>query len=142
MFMMVEKLNRVKQNWFLFLVLMIAGVTIFGVTFAQERQEKSQQELYNEETRLAEALKKGGLKEAVKIKKHYVGVYPIFHEPLLNLEKLTEKSELIVVGTPTKNRSKLTKGSFTIMTIYDVTIQQVIKGDSAQAGEAIKVAND
>lgn len=144
---MMKKYIMMKHGLFLLVPMMVTVAAIASFVFAQSQQNQSpnntneQERTYEEERAFREALRKGGVKEAAKIKGNYVGTYdPFWNRPQLDIEGLTKNSELVVVGVPIKNRCRLTRDGFIIMTVYDVTVQEVIKGNNVQIGDTIKVA--
>ena len=120
----------------------IAALAVATAAFASPgfTQDKAQID-FAEHQILAEALRKGGLKEAARIKGDYVMTYdPFWHTPTLDLKGLTKKSGLIVTGIPVNNRCRLTLDGFIVLTVYDVLVTEVLKGDDVKAGQTIKVA--
>lgn len=124
-------------------IIVIAMTTI---VFAQNQQSQSSEERERrarEDTEhqvLVEALRRGGIKEAARIKGNYIS----YRDPhpdwvSLDLEKLTKGSAAVIVGVPVRNVCKLSENGQTILTVYDVLVQEVLKGDVQQGGE-IKVA--
>ena len=47
---------------------------------------------------------------------------------------------MVVVGVPLDNRSKLSTAGFIAETVYDVKIQEVLKGEGFRPGDTVKVA--
>jgi len=94
----------------------------------------------DERRALVDAIRRGGYREAARIKGHYVGTFdPHWDWVQLDIESLAKNSEAIVVGTPSKNLGgHLAAGGQSIATDFEMTVQEVIKGDIRQ-GSNIKV---
>jgi hypothetical protein len=139
--------NRILRKNALSLTLVAAIAAIIAIvtlSFAQVREpqeERSQEKVSYEERRaLVETLRREGLKGAARIKGNYVRPFNPHPDWLsFDLEKLTQNSEAVILGVPVKNRCKLTPDGQLIMTEYDVTVQEVLKGN-VQPGDTIKVA--
>lgn len=96
---------------------------VANLRFAQDQQPQAQSN-DDQQQALVEAIRCGGIGEATKIKKDYVGVYdPHWDWGLFNIEKLTKNSEAVIVGVPAKNRCKLSTDGQLITTDYDVVVQ-------------------
>jgi hypothetical protein len=118
-------------------------VAIATLVFAQVRKPAEQSKdaaSYEEQRALVDALRREGLKGAAKVKGNYVqSINPHPDWLSLDLEKLTQNSQAVIVGIPTKNECKLTPNGQMIVTEYDVVVREVLKGN-IQSGETIKVA--
>jgi len=82
----------------------------------------------NSSQELVEATRKGGLREAARIKKNFVSSEPSSGWAKYDLEALTQNSSLIVVGTPILSTSKLSDSGQQILTDHQVRIEQTLKG--------------
>lgn len=129
----------------LVILVAIATVLIVGVAWAQNQQDmkqkaQSQDESYEEKMATIGALRRGGLKEAAKIKKNFVRIFNP-HPDLLSfgIGELTKNSEAVIIGVPVKNICELTPDGQLVTTNYDVVVQEVLKGD-IYPGSTIKVA--
>jgi hypothetical protein len=87
---------------------------------------------------LREALKRGGLRAAAKLKGHYVAEYnPHWEWGKFDVETLTKNSAAVVVGRVTKKGDgRLLEGQV-IFTDYEVAVEEVVKGDIKQAAPII-----
>lgn len=77
-----------------------------------------------------DALRRGGLKEAAKLKGHYVGTFdPHWDFGLFDMEALTKGSSAVVVGSVVKKLgSRLAESGQLIFTDYEVVINETLKG--------------
>lgn len=79
------------------------------------------------------ALDRGGLREAAKLKGHYVGEYdPHWWCLQPDVETLTKNSVAVIVGRFTKKLEARIPDSRVIFTDYEVTVDEVVKGDLKQ----------
>lgn len=58
---------------------------------------------------------------------------------MFSLEELTKNSVAVVVGIPIRSKSKLSDSGQSVLTEYEVGVQEVIKGEIGQ-GDTIKVS--
>jgi hypothetical protein len=88
-----------------------------------------------------DALRRGGYREAAKVKGHYVGDFdPHWDFGLFDIESLTKNSVVVVVGVATTALpSRLTTDGQLIVTDYEISVQEIIKG-SVTAGGKVKVS--
>ena len=104
-------------------VLIVAGFIVVKSaktkSFSQEPQEQDS---------LVAAVRRGGLREAARIKGQYVGTQRASGWIKYDLESLTEKSSVIVVGTPITSSSSLVSSGDRIVTEYKMRIDQTLKG--------------
>src|SRR5215208_6613997 len=77
---------------------------------------------------VVEAVRRGGLREAAKIKGHYVSTERTTGWEKYDLEALTQTSSEIIVGTPHLSSSSLTSSGDSIASEYQVRIDQTLKG--------------
>src|SRR3712207_4049993 len=91
---------------------------------------------------LRDALRRGGLREAARLKGHYVGEYnPHWDFGQFDVEALTKNSVAVVLGVPSKKTaSRLNKSGRVILTDYEVTVSEVFKGPLA-AGNPVTVSS-
>jgi hypothetical protein len=87
-----------------------------------------------------DALRRGGLREAARIKGHYVGDFdPHWDFGRFDIEALTKNSAIVVMGVPSKTiESRLTAHDQLIVTDYEVKVQEAFKG-SVTEGDTIRV---
>jgi hypothetical protein len=111
-----------------------------GRRSTRAQQTPSPEEEYKEQMALVAALRRGGLREAAKLKGNYVETYDPYHDyNRFGAEKLAKGSAAIVVGVPTRNRCRLTPDGQLITTDYEVTVSEVIKGSDLDGVGSITV---
>lgn len=83
---------------------------------------------------LRDALRRGGLREAAKLKGYYVAEYnPHWDWGEFTVENLTKNSVAVIIGRVTKKLdARLIEGKV-IYTDYEVAVDELIKGNLAQA---------
>lgn len=126
----------------LFIVFLCAVTLIPIMHLAGGWGQPSNAQSNNAPDRIAirDALRRGGLREVAKLKGHYV----LEHDPhwdfgLFDLESLTKNSTAVIVGVPTKKLGeRLVLQGELILTNYEVSVQEVIKGD-IKLGETVTV---
>lgn len=74
------------------------------------------------------AARRGGLREAAKLKGHYVGSQQTSGWVKHDLESLTQHSLAIIVGTPILASSNLAGDGDRIVTEYKIKVDQLLKG--------------
>jgi hypothetical protein len=138
--------NRVvtKTRLLIVFVMALTLVSIVGISggWALSGSQADRQKIdARDQAALTEALRRGGLREAAKLKGHYVGDFDAHWDfSRLDIELLTKNSAAVVVGTTTKKLgSRLTSEGQLIFTDYEVTVQERIKGEVA-AGARITVS--
>jgi len=101
---------------------------------------KSQNQNGDEQKKMADAIRRGGYKEAARIKGHYVGtVDPYWDWASFDLETLTKSSAAVVIGIPEKSKGQLNSNGEMIVTQFDVRVKETIKGTHAE-NSVVKVA--
>lgn len=89
---------------------------------------------------LRDALKRGGLREAAKLKGIYVAEYnPHWDWGQFDVESLTKNSAAVIVGRFTKKLDARLPDSKVIFTDYEVAVEELVKGDIKQ-GQTIVVS--
>lgn len=126
-----------KHALFLLLIAVLTVLTAIGL--AQDRPVSIDAQI-EKRNALTEALRRGGIEAATEIDPNYVGT----HNPHpgwldYDIEMLTEKSRAIIIGVPLKNRGRLNASGSSLNTVYDVLVEEVVKGDVEQ-GSTVKVA--
>lgn len=135
----MKKRNAAKYGLMILVVAAVAGVAIANLRVAPDQKPQAQSN-DDKHRALVEAIRRGGIREATKIQRDYIGIYdPHLDWGLFNIEKLTKNSEAIIVGVPANNRCKLSTDGQLITTDYDVVVQEVLKGN-IQQGSTIKVS--
>lgn len=105
------------------------------------RQSEAQENAVKDQAAIRDALRHGGLREAAKLKRHYIEDFdPHWDFGLFDIESLTKNCAAIVVGLPSKNLGgRLSGGGQVILTDYEVVVQETIKG-TPTPGSTIKVS--
>lgn len=113
---------------------------IIGAGGARGRVSFAQDNNASDRDAIREALRRGGLREAAKLKGHYVREFdPHWDIGRFDVEALTKNSAAVVVGIPAKAQAtRLASEGQLIYTDYDVIVREVMKGKVA-AGDTIKV---
>src|SRR5829696_7018811 len=95
----------------------------------------------DDQTAVRDALRRGGIREAARIKGHYVGEFdPHWDFGRFDIEALAKNSAAVIMGTPTKKvSSRLSQSGQTILTDYEVEVREVFKGQ-VSVGSSITVA--
>lgn len=78
---------------------------------------------------LIAAIRKGGLREAARIKGHYVASINTSHWLKFDLETLTKNSAAVIIGNPLSSVSRLSPNGDLIMTEYQISVNEVLKGN-------------
>lgn len=114
---------------------------LFALYFMPVTSSKSQnQPDRDEQKKMTEAIRRGGYREAARIKRHYVGtVDPYWDWASFDLETLTKSSAAVVIGVPESSKGQLDPSGEMIVTQFDVRVKETIKGAHA-ANSVIKVA--
>lgn len=126
-----------KKRLLIVFVVALTLTSLIGISSGWARLSGSQADSQKDDARdqvaLTEALRRGGLREAAKLKGHYVGDFDAHWDfSRLDIELLTKNSVAVIVGTTTKKLgSRLTSGGELIFTDYEVAVQERIKGEIA-----------
>lgn len=114
----------------------IMSVSIAGVGSATRSHHSGQSSGSDDYTEVRDALRRGGLREAAKLKGHYVQDFnPHWDFGRFDIEGLTKNSAIVVVGVPTKKvGSRLSRSGQSIVTEYEVVVKETIKGTISQGG--------
>lgn len=98
---------------------LVRGVHSQGTQNSAEAQERA----------IIEAMRRGGLREAARIKGHYVGSINTSHWLKYDLESLTKNSAAVIIGKPLSSASRLSPDGELITSEYQVNINEVLKGN-------------
>lgn len=110
-------------------ILFSVGVVFLGlVAFTMVKVVKSQETNTKSTASTVEAIRRGGLREAARIKGHYVGSGNVCSWLKYDLESLTKNSASIIIGTPISSTSQLTADGQSITTKYQVKVKESMKG--------------
>lgn len=115
---------------------------LFALSFMPITSSKSQNQAdRDEQKKMTEAIRRGGYREAAKIKGHYVGtVDPYWDWASFDLETLTKSSAAVVIGIPEKSSGQLDSSGEMIVTQFDVRVKEAIKGTPLAENSVVKVA--
>ena len=106
----------------------VAIIFLCLVVFVLVKGVKSQESNSQNTSSEVEAIRRGGLKEAARIKRHYVSNTNTSYWMKYDLESLTKNSVGIIIGVPVSNASQLTADGQFITTEYQVKVRESIKG--------------
>jgi len=115
-----------QPNKRVYSLITILFLSVIGIAFG--KAARTQQPTSQDDTALRDAIRKGGLREAARIKGHYVGIMKTGHWAKLDLESLTKYSAAIIVGTPEGSASRLSDDGEVITTEYKVKVKESLKG--------------
>jgi len=74
------------------------------------------------------AVRRGGLREAARLKGHYVSTHSTTGWMKYDLESLTQNSSDVIIGTPIVSSSNLVGSGDGIVTEYKIRIDETLKG--------------
>jgi hypothetical protein len=116
----------------------VACLAISGKGSRPSQDPAPQKPSNDDAVALKEALARGGLREAAKLKGHYVAEYdPHWDWNQFSVEALTKTSAAVIVGRVTKKLDARLSEGIVIYSDYEVTIEEVVKGDIKQAGTIV-----
>ena len=111
-------------------------------TLPSRGQQTNRQTLTRDDfIKIRNALRRGGYREAAKVKGHYVGDFdPHSDFAVFDIESLTKNSVVVVVGVATRALpSRLVANGRLIVTDYEIAVRETIKG-KVSAGGKLKVS--
>jgi hypothetical protein len=116
-------------------------ILIIGINRTPAQLPRAQESAANDFSAVRDALRRGGLREAAKIKGHYVADFdPHWDSGRFDIESLTKNSMAVVVGTVVeKGAARLSDEDQLILTNYEVVVNETMKGGPAK-GDTITVA--
>jgi hypothetical protein len=129
----MEKRGLSKFVAITLIVLAAAMCTAIGIGAAGNRPAQVQS-MADEHLAVREAMRRGGYREAARIKGHYVGEFNTHTWLTFDLDSLAKASAAIVVGRPSRNVCRLSANGQLITTNYEVEVQEVVKGSLQQGG--------
>jgi hypothetical protein len=133
--------GKMTRRGLLLLTVLLAAAALTVLGLGRGRQDGQRPADAAAQETFDEAVRREGLRGAARVRGTYVHQYDYhFLEVGTDWEGLTKKSELIVTGVARDNRCRLTKDGFIVLTVYEVLVQEVIKGEGVEAGDIIKVA--
>ena len=106
----------------------LIGFAVLILNSARGTSSQTQEPL-NDNKKTVEAIRRGGLKEAATLKRHYIATEdPNWDWANFNLEQLTKTSVAVIVGVPQTSVVQLSPTGDKITTNYRVKVENVIKG--------------
>jgi len=106
----------------------LVGFAVLILNSARRTSSQTQEPL-NDNKKMVDAIRRGGLKEAAKLKRHYIATEdPNWDWANFNLEQLTKTSVAVIVGVPQTSVVQLSPTGDKITTNYKVEVENVIKG--------------
>jgi hypothetical protein len=111
-------------------IVVVALISIIGISRTPAQLPGAQESSGNDFRAVRYALRRGGLREAAKLKGHYVGEFdPHWDSGRFDIDKLTKNSMAVVVGTVVKKRgARLSDEDQLIVTDYEVIVNETLKG--------------
>jgi hypothetical protein len=129
-----EMPNKIRKQ--ILLLLTIACFALLG--FMVSRTATSQQASTPDPQEEVKAVRRGGLREAARIKGHYLGSVRASGWGKYDVDSLTKNSIAVIVGVPLTSTSHLSNNNELITTQYQVKIREVLKGDVLK-GQVVNV---
>lgn len=122
-------------------LIVVTLLCIVAISSTSGRLSASQEGSANDFIKVRDALRRGGLREAAKVKGHYIGDFdPHWDFGRFDIEALTKNSTAVVVGTVTRKLAeRLAENDQIIFTDYEVMINETIKGVPTK-GSTITIA--
>lgn len=117
---------------------LLGVVSLCLITFAGALAVRSQESGQQHDPSLVDAIRRGGLREAARLKGHYVGRVNTSRWLKYELETLVKNSVGIVVGTPVGRNTQLSPSGNLITTTYKIEVRQTMKG-KFPAGDTVDV---
>jgi hypothetical protein len=119
----------------------VLSIALIGISRTTAQLPRARDNAGTDFRTVRDALRRGGLREAAKVKGHYVrDVDPNWDTGLFNIENLTKNSMVVVVGTVVKNRgARLSAADQLIVTDYEVVVDETMKGGPVK-GDTITIA--
>jgi hypothetical protein len=134
---------RLSNKTLLLLIVFLIPLGILTVLVTSSGLSKTQSQKpsnADDHKKVVEAIRRGGYREAAKLKGHYVGTMdPNWDWASFNLETLTKNSTAVIIGVPQQNKGSLSSSGDMITTDYDVRIEELIKGNFP-VGTNVKVS--
>ena len=123
-----------QKRAFIAAAICLMAVGSFGRGSQSSQCQGTQDQRTKDEMALRAALNRGGLREAAKLKGHYVAEYdPHWWCLQPDVETLTKNSVAVIIGRFRKKLDARIPDSRVIFTDYEVSVDELIKGDLKQA---------
>ena len=115
-------------------MLAILALTALGVGGSWSNpQDPTRVQKQNEHDEIVDAIRKGGLREAARIKGNYSFTSTAYTEAeFADVEALTSHSELVIIGTPVIGAARLSPNGNAIVTDYQVNIIATLKPNKSE----------
>jgi hypothetical protein len=114
-------------------------LVILAVTFVKSGSTQTLKDQKKDpDQELVAAVRKGGLREAARLKRKYVSSTLSSGWTKFDLEALGENSTTIIVGTPLLSASRLSESGEHIFTDHSVRVEQTLKG-SVKPNQVIRL---
>lgn len=114
----------------LLLAFVVFGIALVGVAVTRSTGTRNPQDT-NEQKKIVEAIRRGGLREAAKIKGRYIGIHDASWDwANYTVEGLAKNSVAVILGTPERSSAQLNSTGDSIATHFSVRIDELIKGDA------------
>lgn len=105
-------------------------LVISGRAYRPLQDPGSQKQSDDDALAVRKALKRGGLREAAKVKGSYVAEYDPHPDMLpFSVETLTKSSAVVIVGRFTRKLDPRLLDGKVIFTDYEVAVEELVKGD-------------
>jgi hypothetical protein len=122
-------------------IFLVAGASFLVISTRGSRPLQTtagQQATRDDAVAVKQALQRGGLREAAKLKGVYVTEYnPHWEWGQFNVEALTKNSVAVIVGRVTKKLDARLLDGKVIFTDYEVAVEELVKGDLKQGQTAV-----
>lgn len=92
----------------------------------------------NEQAQIVDALRRGGIREAARIKGKYVSTKRTSWDVVFaDIEALTSHSRSVILAMPTESSSRVSPAGDTILTDFKVNVLDVLKGKVQPGGSLV-----
>lgn len=135
------KNNMTARTGFIVFLVAVVLVWIIGSNRTPAQHPNAQENAANDFLAVRDALRHGGLREAAKLKGHYVGDFdPHLDNGHFDLEALTKYSVVVITGTVVKQvGTRLSDEDQLVMTDYEVIVTETMKG-SPLKGDSVTIS--
>jgi hypothetical protein len=105
-------------------------VSVVGLTnFTRTVQEPRRSQAEDDHRQVVDAVRRGGLREAAKLKGSYVVTKNASWDAVFdNVEALTSHSTMVIVGIPVESSSRISPEGNNVLTDFRVGVTEVLKG--------------
>ena len=131
-------MRSLPRNLLLVAVIGVVSLTFVFLLAKNANTQSTSNKKYQEPDPIVMAIRRGGLREAARLKGNYIGSERTTGWAKYTIESLTSSSAAIVIGIPLSSSSSLAASGERINTDYNVKIQRVLKG-KLEKGETISV---